>query len=108
MGQSALRATGPLSRKRAVVGMGFAASSSRAQRLLPSGLLQAEERALCLEPAAVARERAVAADYAVARHHDRERVARVRAPHRASTVGAPQLAGDLPVAARLAVGNPGE
>src|SRR3954451_13544273 len=72
---------------------------SMAERRYP--LLVIEQRALGLQPARVARQRAVGADHAVARVDDRDRVAAVGAPDRAGD--AAELTGQLAVGDRLAV-----
>src|SRR4051794_14927448 len=65
--------------------------------------LKVEQVALAVEAAAVPGEAAVGADHAMARHHDRHRVASVRRADRPRAVGRPDLPGDLTVAAGLAV-----
>ena len=62
-----------------------------------------QQPTLAVEPAAVARQAAVRADHAVARHDDRDRVAAVGGADRAGAVRPPDLPGDLAIAARLAV-----
>src|SRR5689334_4050454 len=65
--------------------------------------LEIEQRALVLEPAAEAGQRAVAADDPVARADDGDRVAAVGAADGARLAGVPDARGDLAVAGGLAI-----
>src|SRR5687768_12513711 len=67
--------------------------------------LVGEEGPLALEPSAVAHERAVRADHAVAGHDDRDRIAAVRQPDGAHAARVPELAGERSVGPGLAVGD---
>src|SRR5215207_10009892 len=67
--------------------------------------LVGEQRPLALEPAAVADERAVGADDAVARDDDRDRVAAVGETDRAHGARVAELVGERTVGRRLAVGD---
>src|SRR3954451_5800596 len=70
--------------------------------------LEVEQVPLAVQPAAVAGEAAVRADDPVAGHDDRDRVAAVGGADRPRPVRAPDLPGDLAVAARLAVRDRGQ
>src|SRR5262245_28874910 len=71
------------------------------ERHLSQRTLVLEQGALAVQPAAVARERAVRADHAMARDHDRDRRAADAAAHRADVLVV--VAADA--VADLAVGN---
>jgi hypothetical protein len=70
--------------------------------------LELQQRRLALQAAAVAGERSVGADDAVARDHDRHRRAADGGADGAHAVGPPHGAGELRVTDGRAVGNPCE
>jgi hypothetical protein len=72
---------------------------------LDEGALKTEQPFLPVEPARVARELAGRADEPVARDHDRQRIAGVRAAHGPRAVGQTEAQRLLTVRARLAVRN---
>ena len=79
--------------------------SGRIHRQAQRARLEVEQGALVLEPAAVAGQRAVAADDAVARADDGDRVAAVGAADGAGLAGVADARGDLAVAGGLAIGD---
>src|SRR5512132_47164 len=79
--------------------------SGRIHREAQRAGLEVEQRALVVEPPAVAGQRTVAADDAMARADDGDRVAAVGAADGTRLAGVADAAGDLAVADRLAVGD---
>ena len=82
-----------------------AAPATRSRAPSRAGALEIEQEALGVEPAAVAGERAVRADHAVARDHDRDRIRAVRGAGRADRRRAPDPRGELGVRDRRAVAD---
>src|SRR2546423_6701304 len=84
------------------------AGSTRAPGFLPASAectdagLEVQQRALAVEAAAEARERAVGADHAVARDDHRDRVAAVGEADGADGPGVAEAAGERAVGGRLA------
>ena len=70
--------------------------------------LELEQLLLAIEPAGVADQRPVRADHAVAREHDRDRVAVHDDPNGAGGLRAMGLGGEGSIGRELAVGNLGE
>src|SRR3954452_8908411 len=96
------RRGGPWRRSGRALRRGPAACRSGSHQRRAPGL-EVEQRPLGRQPAAVAGERAVGADHAVARHDDRDRVLAVGGADGAERGRVPDLAGDLAVGGGLPV-----
>src|SRR5579875_534008 len=81
------------------------ALTARASRACADLLLQVEQEALAIEPAAVSGQASVGADKPVAGHDDADRITRVRVAHGPTGAGHPEPPGELAVADRRAVRN---